>query len=248
MKKATVLFSCLILLLSCAKSKTESSSKNNSSPNLNSLSGELTVGQLHNILVEDYLETYASEEFADNMNYSATSAIVTRLSNISQGYGFNGQITPQSISDYVMSGLVNSSCFDGNQMLKPFNDCYGDLLNNINNSSIRQALNDIKYLAENRDENFLQSAHRVVQNLTNLSTDELTLIDGYISVLDNSNELWSSKSELVDDVTVDAIDAAGYAIGFAIARINDKKSLTDSKIFAVAYGAALSTMYYAKSK
>jgi hypothetical protein len=246
------LFAIVLVSFSCNKGKKENLSGNsNSSKNVKTTSTELSVGQMHNIILNQYILNYGLEEFP-NMNYTSTSTMIARLSNIGVQKGFYGQITSQNMSTYVMNNLVSSHCFDQNQSLKSFNDCYIDFVNRISNQNIRSAIANIKYLSEHRDQNFIQSSRQMVQSLTNLTPDEIIMMDGYLSVLENSNELWQARGALpatntaVIEAAADAIDAMGYAVGFANARIADGMSISESRIYGAAYAVALSSAFYKK--
>lgn len=182
--------------------------------------GDLSEGDIHNIIVQAYIDEYGLSEFTV-MNRTNATTVVSRQVDIAADKGYLGTLSAEDVKRTIDDGFINDDFFDvTTDELKPMNDICQVSLAGMNNQDIVTALNDIKTLADNNDANFLADANDILANLKDLTVGESAMISGYQSTLNASYQLWDrnlpeqAQNRQSQLMSLASADARGFHYGF----------------------------------
>jgi len=182
--------------------------------------GNLSQGDMHNIMVQAYIDAYGTSEF-ETMNKTNAATVAARLTDIAADNGFLDNTSAEEINSTLADGFINNDFFDattGN--LKSLDDIYQTSLASITNQDIIDAFDGIEALRNNTDADFLSKSNAILDNLKGLTDAESAMISGYKSTLNASYALWDRNlSEQAQDrpaqlMSLASADARGFHYGF----------------------------------
>lgn len=190
--KKSLLFTALLAVMAVSScDKEQETVKSPQTPNYVTKSG-MSPGQLHNRIATDYMDQFGIEH-RDQLSTADVRELLWGVAEVSKPYGVvPANANSAEIADMYLEKMTGRGMFsDG--FLKSADKLNEMAISSIDNPEVKEAFSQVYERAKSEDPDFVANAKNILQKLENLSTEEQQRLDGAISVLENSYNLWEDK-------------------------------------------------------
>lgn len=181
-------------------------------------SNSLSPGEIHNIILEEYINGYGLEynpEFS-KQEFLETASQISEI-GLEKGY-FGETLTKDELVEAAGAIFDEYGLVTAEFAHKRITDVAPILIGGFKNAQIKEAFSSVHELMISEDENAIPQSLQILNSLSSLTTQEKQMIDGFTSVLVSSYGLWQEKEPLLQTMASKASiaywDATGYLMGY----------------------------------
>ncbi|KAA5534849.1 hypothetical protein F0919_09610 [Taibaiella lutea] len=192
----SVFIIAMLLLSSCSNKEKIKNSPVPSTPKKSLINAQqtMTLGQKHNLLVEEYLAQYGAV-IDNSITIADVETICGRFALIAEQQGLLENFIATELSEKMMQVFDASHAFE-NGILKASNELKEATINETPNEELQEAFFYIHDLSLQNDPNFISKSMQRLNELNSLTQEEQQGVNGYKSILESSFNLWANPNSI----------------------------------------------------